>query len=87
VIEDLSAALNLKQFVEGSLQSDRVLVADVFEAINLGGSRLSLARRITSDALVHFPSLARLAAHPRLLEALKRVKGYRTQDVGGWKPS
>lgn len=79
----LCAALDIKRFYEGSLTSDKTTAADIFEAINFTGSRLSLAKRITSDALVSFISLKHLEQFPHLLEALKRVKGYRTQEVGG----
>jgi hypothetical protein len=65
------------------LSSDKTTAADVFEAINFTGSRQALAKRITSDALVSFISLKHLELYPHLLEALKRVKGYRTQEVGG----
>ena len=44
---------------------------------------VSLARRITTDALVFFEALKNLEGNPDLFEALKNVKGYRTQDVGG----
>jgi hypothetical protein len=74
--------LNIKRFYEGNLTSDKATSKDIFEAINFTGSRLSLAKRITSDALVSFVSLKHLEKHPDLLEALKRVKGYRTQEVG-----
>lgn len=83
VADGLCDTLNIKRFYEGSLNSDKTTSADIFEAINFSGSRQSLAKRITSDALVSFVSLKHLEAHPDLLEALKRVKGYRTQDVGG----
>ena len=46
------------------------------------GAKVALAKRITSDILVSFPSLALLEEHPHLYEALKNVKGYRTQEVG-----
>lgn len=84
VVEDLCDTLNIKRFYEGKLQSDKATARDVFEATQFVGSRLSLARRITSDALVSFVSLKHLEEHPHLLEALERVKGYRSQaEVGG----
>ena len=82
VTDGLCDTLNIKRFYEGNLTSDKATSADVFEAINFTGSRLSLAKRITSDALVSFFSLKHLESHPDLLDALKRVKGYRTQEVG-----
>lgn len=83
VTEGLCERLNIKRFLEGNLKSDKTTSKDIFEAINFSGSRLSLAKRITSDALVSFVSLAFLEEYPELFEALKRVKGYRTQEVGG----
>lgn len=82
VTDGLCDTLDIKRFYEGSLISDKTTSAEVFEAINFSGSRQALAKRITSDALVSFLSLKHLEEHPNLLEALKRVKGYRTQDVG-----
>ena len=46
------------------------------------GAKIALAKRITSDALISLPSLALLEQSPHLYEALKDVKGYRTQEVG-----
>lgn len=83
VVEGLCESLDIKRFYEGSLTPNSTSAKDIFEAINFTGSRVSLAKRITSDALVSFTSLASLESHPHLLEALKRVKGYRTQEVGG----
>jgi hypothetical protein len=83
VTDGLCETLNIKRFYEGRLLSDKTTANDVFEAINFTGSRLSLAKRITSDALISFISLKHLEQHPNLLDALKRVKGYRTQEVGG----
>lgn len=64
VTDGLCDTLNIKRFYEGSLTSDKTTAADVFEAINFTGSRLSLAKRITSDALVNFISLKHLEQHP-----------------------
>lgn len=83
VTDGLCDTLDIKRFYEGSLNSDKTTSAEVFEAINFSGSRQALAKRITSDALVSFLSLTHLEQHPDLLEALKRVKGYRTQEIGG----
>lgn len=82
VTEGLCETLNIKRFYEGSLVADKTTAADIFNAINFTGSRQSLAKRITSDALVSFVSLKHLEQYPNLLDALARVKGYRTQDVG-----
>lgn len=82
VADGLCESLNIKRFYEGSLSPNSTSSKDIFDAINLSGSRVSLAKRITSDALVNFISLKELEGHPSLLEALKRVKGYRTQEVG-----
>ena len=82
VTDGLCEALDIKAFYEGSLRSDKVRSREIFEAIAKEGAKVALAKRITSDALVSFPSLARLEQAPHLYEALKNVKGYRTQDVG-----
>ncbi|WPU66527.1 DEAD/DEAH box helicase family protein [Peredibacter starrii] len=78
----LCESLNIKRFYEGRLSSDQTTARDIFDALNLEGSRISLAKRITSDALVNFTSLKLLEENPRLFEVLKKVKGYRTQEVG-----
>ena len=78
----LCDSLNIKRFFEGRLFSDQTTARDIFDALNLEGSRISLAKRITSDALVNFSSLKLLEDNPRLFEVLKKVKGYRTQEVG-----
>ena len=74
--------MRLKRFYEGSLKSDATTAKDIFEALNLEGSRISLAKRITSDVLVNFGALKLLEDNPYLYEVLKKVKGYRTQEVG-----
>ena len=81
-ITGLCDFLDIKRFYEGSLVSNPTTAKDIFEALNLEGSKISLAKRITSDALVDFGSLRLLEEHPHLYEVLKRVKGYRTQEVG-----
>ncbi len=74
--------LDIKRFYEGKLVSDSTTAQDIFDALNLEGAKVSLARRITSDALVDFASLKLLEDSPDLYEILKRIKGYRTQEVG-----
>jgi superfamily II DNA or RNA helicase len=82
ITEGLCATLDIKRFYEGSLVSTPTTAKDVFEFLNHEGSRIALARRITSNVLVNFGKLKLLEEHPHLLDILKRVKGYRTQDVG-----
>ena len=82
ITDGLCAALQIKTFYEGSLNSDPVTSREIFEAVANEGAKVALAKRITSDALVSFLSLALLEQSPHLYEALKNVKGYRTQDVG-----
>ena len=82
-VSGLCDFLNIKRFYEGSLTSNQTTARDIFDALNMVGSRISLAKRITSDALVDFTSLRLLEDNPHLLEVLKKVKGYRTQEVGG----
>ncbi len=74
--------LNIKRFYEGSLKSDPVTSREIFAAVASEGAKAALAKRITSDMLVSFSSLALLEENPHLYEALKNVKGYRTQEVG-----
>lgn len=81
-VEGLCDTLDIKRFYDGKLTPDSTSAKDIFEALNLEGSKLSLARVITSDALVDFGSLKLLEINPNVLEILKRIKGYRTQDVG-----
>lgn len=81
-VEGLCDTLNIKRFYEGKLTPDSTSAKDIFEALNLEGAKVSLARRITSDALVDFGSLKLLDVNPNIWDILKRIKGYRTQDVG-----
>ena len=82
VTEGLCSTLEIKRFYEGSLVSTATTAKDIFEVLNHEGSRIALARRITSNVLVNFGKLKLLEEHPHLLDILKKVKGYRTQDVG-----
>ncbi len=81
-VEGLCEFLKIKRFYEGRLTPDSTNAKDIFDALNLEGAKVSLARRITSDALVDFASLKLLEESPNLYEILKRIKGYRTQEVG-----
>jgi len=81
-IDGLCESLLIKRFYEGSLTSDATTAKDIFEALNLEGSRIALAKRITSDVLIDFTSLKLLDEHPHLYDVLKNIKGYRTQEVG-----
>ncbi|MEE9355290.1 MAG: DEAD/DEAH box helicase family protein [Methylococcaceae bacterium] len=81
-VAGLCDTLDIKRFYEGSLNINPTTAKDIFEALNLEGSRISLAKRITSDVLVEFGALKLLENHPHLYEVLKKVKGYRTQEVG-----
>ncbi len=78
----LCDGLDIKRFLEGSLLHLPTTSKDIFDILNHEGSRLSLARRITSNFLVNFGSLKLLEEHPHLLGILSKVKGYRTQEVG-----
>ena len=82
VIDRLCETLDIKQFYEGSLKSDPVTSRQIFEAVSSEGSKVALAKRITSNALVSFPALALLEKYPHLFSALKNVKGYRSQQAG-----
>ncbi len=82
ITDGLCSSLDIKTFYQGSLKSDPVTSREIFEAVNSEGAKIALAKRITSNMLVSFPALALLEVHPHLYEALKNVKGYRTQEVG-----
>ena len=82
-VQGLCDTLNIKRFYDGSLVSNKTTAQDIFEALNLEGSRIALAKRITSDALVDFSALKLLENNEHLFEILKKIKGYRTQDIGG----
>lgn len=81
-VQGLCDTLDIKRFFEGKLTPDSTDAKNIFEALNLDGAKTSLARIITSDALVDFGSLKILEVKPEIWEVLKRIKGYRTQDVG-----
>jgi len=55
------------------------MARDIFEVLNLEGSKLALARRITAKCLVNFAQLKFI--DERIKDILGRVKGYRTQNV------
>lgn len=84
-INGLCQTLDIKRFYEGDLKSNKATAKDVLNALNLAGSKISLAKRITSDALIDFSALRFLADNPHLMDVLKKVKGYRTQEIGGLK--
>jgi hypothetical protein len=81
VAEGLCDTLDIKRFYEGRLTSDPTTAKDILEASNHEGGRIALARRITSNMLVSFGHLRLLEQYPDVLEILKKVKGYRTQEV------
>lgn len=80
VTEGLCDTLEIKRFYEGSLISTATTAKDIFEVLNHEGSRIALARRITSNVLVNFGKLKLLEEHPNILEILEKVKGYRNGD-------
>ena len=80
-VSGLCETFEIKRFIEGNLIALPTTAKEIFEVLNHEGSRLSIARRITSNVLVNFGSLKLLEDHPHLLEILKKVKGYRTQEV------
>ena len=81
ILSGLCDGLEIKRFIEGSLSSIPTSAKDIFDVLSHEGSRVSLARRITSNVLVNFGSLRLLEENPHLLEILKKIKGYRTQEV------
>ena len=86
VTQALCDDLCIKRFYEGKLTGDKITAEEIFSALNHEGSKIALARRITSNTLVNFGSLKQLEAYPELLEILKKIKGYRTQEVGSLEP-
>lgn len=82
IMAGLCESLDIKRFYEGKLTHNETTARDIFDALNLEGSRISLAKRITSDALVDFNSLKFLIDSPQILDVLKKVKGYRSQSFG-----
>lgn len=80
VTEGLCANLEIKRFYEGSLTSTPTTAKDIFEVLNHEGSRIALARRITSNVLVNFGKLKLLEEYPQILEILEKVKGYRSGE-------
>lgn len=82
ITDGLCDKLNIKRFYEGRFDPDNVSSDAVFEAVASFGSKVALAKRITSESLVSFEALRYLENNSDLFEALKNVKGYRTQDVG-----
>ena len=83
VTEGLCDTLDIKRFYEGSLVSTPTTSKDIFEVLNHEGSRIALARRITSNVLVNFGKLKLLEEHPHLLAILEKVKGYRSGEFTG----
>ena len=82
VTDGLCETLKIKTFYEGRLSGDPVTFHEISEAIASEGAKIALAKRITSDMLVSLQALSLLEPYPHLYEALKNVKGYRTQEVG-----
>lgn len=80
ITEGLCDALDIKRFYEGSLVSTSTTAKDIFEVLNHEGSRIALARRITSNVLVNFGKLKLLEEHPHILGILEKVKGYRSGE-------
>jgi superfamily II DNA or RNA helicase len=83
VTEGLCDTLDIKRFYEGSLVSIPTTAKDIFEVLNHEGSRIALARRITSNVLVNFGKLKLLEEYPHILAILEKVKGYRTSEFSG----
>lgn len=80
VTTGLCDTLDIKRFYEGSLVSESTSAKDIFEVLNHEGSRIALAKRITSNVLVNFGKLKLLEDHPHVLDILAKVKGYRTGE-------
>lgn len=81
ITDGLCDTLDIKRFYEGSLVGSPTNAKHIFEILNHEGSKIALARRITSDCLVDFGKLKNI--DDVLLQILKKIKGYRTQNVDG----
>lgn len=79
VTQKLCDNLDIKRFFEGVLISTPTMAKDIFDVLNHEGSKIALARRITSNLLVNFAQLK--LVDDRLREILGKIKGYRTQNV------
>lgn len=79
VTQKLCDTLDIKRFYEGDLVSIPTMANDIFEILNHEGSKIALAKRITSNLLVNFSQLKFI--DDRLREILGKIKGYRTQNV------
>ncbi|CZI28725.1 TPA: DEAD/DEAH box helicase family protein [Legionella pneumophila] len=79
VTQKLCDTLDIKRFYEGDLVSTPTMAKDIFEVLNHEGSKIALARRITSNLLVNFAQLK--FVDDRLRDILGKIKGYRTQNV------
>jgi hypothetical protein len=73
---------SIKRFYEGSLRSNPTTAEDIFKIAHHIETISSLARKITSNALVDFAKFKLLKDDPSLLQVLEKVKGYRTQNIG-----
>ncbi len=82
---DLCSSFSLKSFVDGQLYPNPMTASDIFAAINLGAARSSLARRITSDAIINLIPLKLIEKDKQLAKILDSIKGYRTQEIGSIK--
>ena len=78
---ELCDDLCITRFYEGSLVGNKTTAKEIFEVVDYGGSKIDLARKITSNALVDFGKLKQIEQNPELLDILKKIKGYRTQEV------
>ncbi len=79
VTQKLCDSFDIKRFYEGRLVSEKTTANDIFEVMNHEGSKVALARRITSNLLVNFAQLK--FVDDRLRDILGKIKGYRTQSV------
>ena len=85
--EDIDDNLNnicrsffLERFVDGKLDSNKVTSDDILSVLNTSYAKNSLARRITSEALVCRVPYNTIS-NPDIRKILESIKGYRKQDL------
>ena len=70
--------MRIKKFCDGSLSGKPVDFNELSAAVSSREGTVSLAQRITSDALIKAPSmLSVLEQHPYLYEVLRNIRGYK----------
>ena len=78
IADDLCSKMRIKKFCDGNLTGKPVDFNELSAAVSSREGTVSLAQRITSDALIKAPSmLSVLEQHPYLYEVLRNIRGYK----------